>query len=96
MSSIPVERQGVGSVLFTLFLNIGLTISHNVSLTVPYDLITQILAAVNPTSISPADIALFVSSLKNIYFAFAIINAVALIPAVIGAESKKQTTQMSR
>jgi len=96
MSSVPVERHGVGSVLFTLFLNIGLNVSHNVSLTVPYDLITQILAAVNPTSISPADIALFVSSLKNTYLAFAIINAVALIPAVIGAESKKQTTQMSR
>ena len=29
MSSVPPERHGVGSALFTLFLNIGLTVSLN-------------------------------------------------------------------
>jgi MFS family permease len=86
--------QGIGSALFTLFLNIGLTVSLNLtvvimSLTAPYDLITQILVAVNPASISSAGIALFVSSLKNTYFAFAIINAIAIIPAVIGGRIRK-------
>jgi MFS family permease len=86
--------QGIGSALFTLFLNIGLTVSLNLtvvimSLTALYDLITQILAAVNPASISPAGINLFVASLKNTYFAFAIINAIAIIPAVIGGRIRK-------
>ncbi len=94
MSAIPAERHGIGSALFTLFLNIGLTVSLNfavliMSLTAPYDLITQIISAVNPASISLADKALFVSSLSNTYFAFAILNAIALIPAVIGGKTQK-------
>jgi EmrB/QacA subfamily drug resistance transporter len=94
MSSVPIERHGIGSALFTLFLNIGLTVSLNLtvvimSLTAPYDLITQILAAVNPQSIPVGGIALFVASLKNTYFAFAIINSIAIIPALIGGRIKK-------
>lgn len=94
MSSVPIERHGIGSVLFTLFLNIGLTVSLNLtvvilSLTAPYDLITQIIGAANSTSISAAGRALFVASLKNTYFAFAIINSIAIIPALIGGRIKK-------
>jgi EmrB/QacA subfamily drug resistance transporter len=94
MSSVPTERHGIGSALFTLFLNIGLTVSLNLtvvimSLTAPYDLITQIISAVNPASIPAAGRALFVASLKNTYFAFAIINTIAIIPAAIGARVKK-------
>jgi hypothetical protein len=94
MSSVPIERHGIGSALFTLFLNIGLTVSLNLtvvilSLTAPYDLITQIISAANPTSISTAERALFVASLKNTYFAFAVINSIAIIPALIGGRIKK-------
>ena len=94
MSSVPIERHGIGSALFTLFLNIGLTVSLNLtvlimSLTAPYNLITQIISSVNPAAIPAAGRTLFVDSLKNTYFAFAIINAIALIPAVIGGRTKK-------
>jgi EmrB/QacA subfamily drug resistance transporter len=94
MSSVPTERHGIGSALFTLFLNIGLTVSLNLtvvlmSLTAPYDLITQIISAANPTSISAAGRSLFVYSLKNTYFAFAIINSIAIIPALIGGRIKR-------
>jgi hypothetical protein len=94
MSSVPPERHGIGSALFTLFLNIGLTVSLNfavliMSLTAPYDLITQIISSVNPQSIPAASKALFVASLKNTYFAFAIVNAIAIIPAAIGGRIKK-------
>jgi MFS family permease len=94
MSSVPVERHGIGSALFTLFLNIGLTVSLNLtvlimSLTAPYNLITQIISSVNPAAIPAAGRTLFVDSLKNTYFAFAIINAIALIPAIIGGRTKK-------
>ena len=59
------------------------------SLTAPYNLITQIISSANPAAIPAAGRALFVASLKNTYFAFAIINAIALIPAVIGGRTKK-------
>jgi hypothetical protein len=59
------------------------------SLTAPYDLITQIISAANPTSISDAGRELFVSSLKNTYFAFAIINSIAIIPALVGGRIKR-------
>ena len=94
MSSVPPERHGIGSALFTLFLNIGLTVSLNfavliMSLIAPYDLITQIISAVNPQAISASARALFVASLKNTYLAFAIVNALAIIPAAFGARVKK-------
>ena len=64
MSSVPTERHGIGSALFALFLNIGLTVSLNfavliMSFTAPYNLITQILTAVNTQAISASDKALF-------------------------------------
>jgi hypothetical protein len=94
MSSVPTERHGIGSALFTLFLNIGLTVSLNLtvvimSFTAPYDLITQIISAVNPQSITAAGKQLFAASLQNTYLAFAIINSLALIPAIFGARVKK-------
>jgi EmrB/QacA subfamily drug resistance transporter len=94
MSSVPPERHGIGSALFTLFLNIGLTVSLNLavlvmSFTAPYDLITQIITAANPQSIPAEGIALFLASLKNTYFAFAIVNTLAIIPAAIGGRIKK-------
>ena len=100
MSSVPTERHGIGSALFILFLNIGLTVSLNLtvlimSLTAPYNLITQIISSVNPASIPAAGRALFVASLKNTYFAFAIINAIAIIPALIGGRIKKTDNTQS-
>jgi len=97
MSSVPTERHGIGSALFTLFLNIGLTVSLNLtivimSLTAPYDLITQIISAANPQSIPALGRALFVASLRNTYFVFTIINAVAIIPATIGGRIKTTRT----
>lgn len=93
MSSVPQERHGVGSALFILFFNIGLTVSLNLtvlvmSFTAPYNLITQILTAVNTQSISASAKALFLSSLKNTYLAFTLINTLAIIPAALGGTRK--------
>jgi EmrB/QacA subfamily drug resistance transporter len=92
MSSVPTERHGIGSALFILFFNIGLTISLNfailvMSFTAPYDLITRIISAVNPLSITAADKTLFFASLKNTYLAFAILNSLAIIPAIFGGRN---------
>jgi hypothetical protein len=99
MSSVPVERRGVGSALFTLFLNIGLTVSLYFTVlimpfTAPHNLITQILVAGNTQSIPAGGIALFLASLKNTCFAFAIVNSFAIVPAVIGNSLRKTREQI--
>ena len=97
MSSVPPERRGVGSALFTLFLNIGLTVSLNftvliMSFTAPYNLITQILLSPNSQAVSASGKALFLASLKNTYIAFTIVNSLAIIPAAVGGGLKKVGT----
>jgi EmrB/QacA subfamily drug resistance transporter len=88
MSSMPDKRSGIGSALFALFVNLGLTLSLNIailimSLTAPYDVITRIVSAVNPLSIPTADRLLFVESLKNTYIVFGIINTFAVVTSLL-------------
>ncbi len=96
--SVPVQRRGISSALFSLFLNIGLTLSLNIailvmSLTIPYNLITQIISSVNPAAITTGDKLLFVDSLKNTYLALGIINAIAIAPSLLQiTRSKKNAT----
>jgi EmrB/QacA subfamily drug resistance transporter len=95
MSSVPEKRRGIGSALFALFVNLGLTLSLNIailimSLTAPYDVITRIISAVNPLSIPTADRLLFVESLKNTYIAFGIINTFAVVTSLLEINFKTQ------
>jgi EmrB/QacA subfamily drug resistance transporter len=95
MASVPLNRRGISSALFTLFVNIGLTVSLNLailvmSFTAPYDLITRLVSAVNPVSITSADKLLFVESLKNAYLAFAIINVLAIVASLLQVRRKEQ------
>ncbi len=85
----------VGSALFTLFVNLGLTVSLNfailvMSLTAPYDVITSVVSAVNPLSIPAADKLLFVQSLRNAYIAFGIVNALAIVASILQIRRKSQ------
>lgn len=98
MGALPMQRRGIGSALVSLFLNIGLTISLNLaivlmSFTAPYTTITNAISALNPTILSAADKALFFTSIKNTYFALAIINAIAIIPSILQVKGKKQQKQ---
>jgi len=93
MGSVPKERRGIGSALFTLFVNLGLTVSLNfailiMSLTVPYDVITSIISALHPQAIPVAERLLFVKSLQNTYLAFAVVNALAIIPSLLQIDFK--------
>jgi MFS family permease len=95
MDSVPMNRRGIGSATMLLFFNLGLTLSLNVallimSLTAPYSLISRIISTVNPSSISPAEIAVFSDSLKNTYLWLAAINAAAIIPLLIRTKAKKE------
>ena len=96
MGAVPEKRRGIGSALFTLFVNLGLTLSLNfailiMSLTAPYEVITRIISAVNPAAITTAERLLFVESLKNTYIAFGIINLFAIAASLLQIDRKKQT-----
>jgi EmrB/QacA subfamily drug resistance transporter len=98
MGALPDQRRGIGSALVSLFLNIGLTVSLNfailfMSFTAPYDLITRIISGLNPASLTVADKALFFSSVKNTYFALAVINALAIIPSLLQITRKRREKQ---
>jgi len=70
----------------TVSLNLAVLV---MSFTAPYNLITQILIAGNSQSIPNGGIGLFLASLKNTYFIFAIVNTLAIIPAAIGGRVRK-------
>jgi hypothetical protein len=100
MASVPANGRGIGSALFTLFVNLGLTVSLNLailvmSVTAPYDVITRIISAVNPLSISVGDRLLFVESLKNAYIAFGIINGLAIVASLLQIRRKEHAVEKS-
>lgn len=87
MSSLPEQRRGIGSALVSLFLNVGLTVSLNfaifiMSLTSPYNLLTNLISATNPLAIMLPQKTLFIESIKNTYIALGIVNGIAIIPSV--------------
>lgn len=57
-----------------------------------YNLITHILTPTNPQSIPAGGIVLFLAILKNTYFAFAIVNTLAIVHAAIGGRIRKAQT----
>jgi MFS family permease len=88
LGSVPAQRRGIGSALFSLFLNIGFTLSLNVailvmSLTAPYNLITRILSEGNPAAIVLSERLVFAASLQNTYVVLALINAIAIAPSLL-------------
>jgi hypothetical protein len=98
MGSVPARRRGIGSALFALFVNLGLTLSLNfailvMSLTAPYEVITKIISAINPTAISVTERLLFVESLKNTYLAFGAVNALAIVSSLFQINFRSKPTK---
>ena len=65
----------------------GLTISLNfavfvMSLTSPYDLITNLISAAGSIAITLPQKAMLMESIKNTYVALAIVNGIALAPSI--------------
>jgi len=51
-------------------------------------LITQIISAINPLSITASDKLLFMKGLSGAYFWLAIVNVTAILPSVLRGSSK--------
>jgi len=100
MSAIPAERRGIGSALRVTFFNVGFAVSLNlailiISLTIPYALVTQIVAGYTTTL--HADRELFLQSLKSTYLWLSALNIVAIIPSALRGKgfgfAKRDETQ---
>src|SRR3989454_616460 len=88
MGSVPPERRGIASGFRATFFNVGYTISLNLAIlittfTVPYVLVTQIIASGNTAGISDADRLLFAQGIKTTYLWLAAINTLAILPSLL-------------
>jgi len=88
MGSVPSARRGIASAFRATFFNMGFVISLNLAIlimtfTIPYGIVSQIIASINPVTITPADKVLFADSLKSTYFWMGILNTIAIVPSML-------------
>ena len=88
MGSVPPDRRGIASGFRATFFNVGYTISLNLAIlittfTVPYALVTQIIASGNTAAISDSDRMLFAEGIKTTYLWLAGINTLAILPSLL-------------
>jgi EmrB/QacA subfamily drug resistance transporter len=93
MGSVPEKRRGIASAFRATFFQVGYVISLNaavliMTLVVPYQMITQIVSAINPLAITASDKILFMKGLSSAYFWLAIVNVAAIPPSVLRGSSK--------
>jgi MFS family permease len=99
MSSVPEKRRGIASAFRATFFQVGYVISLNAAVlimtsVVPYQLITQIVSAINPLSITASDKLLFMKGLSSAYFWLAIVNVTAILPSVLRGSSRYKHPRM--
>ena len=88
MGAVPPNRRGIASAFRALFFNIGFTISLNLSMlimaaTIPYPVVSTIIACANPATISTVDKGLFSLALSHTFSVMAVLNAVAILPSIM-------------
>jgi EmrB/QacA subfamily drug resistance transporter len=93
MSSVPEKRRGIASAFRATFFQVGYVISLNAAVlimtwAIPYQMITQIVSAINPLAITASDKILFMRGLSSAYFWLAIVNVAAIPPSVLRGSSK--------
>ena len=88
MGSVPPERRGVASGFRATLFNVGFTISLNLAIlvttfTVPYALVTQMIASPNPVAISVPERIQFARGLQLTYLAMGALNTLAIVPSML-------------
>lgn len=94
MGSVPAGERGVASGLRATFFNVGFTLSFNVvvlvlTLTVPYSLVTTIIASATPGTIAASQRDLFARGLQNVYLYLALVNTIAIVPSLLRGKRMK-------
>ncbi len=88
MGSVPLQRRGIASGLRATFFNVGFAISFNVTillmtLSLPYGVLTSMIASASSSSITPTDRLLFARGLQDAYLWLSLLNALAIIPSLL-------------
>lgn len=100
MGSVPSDRRGIASAFRATFFNVGFVISLNLAIlimtfTIPYNLVSQIIAATNPLGIPMAQKVLFAESLRNAYLWMAVLNTLAIVPSMLRGNRSRRTVPKS-
>ena len=88
MGSVPVHRRGVAAGFRATFYSIGFVLSFNIvildlTLFLPYGLITQIISSDGAVNTLSGDVARFAGALDNVFIVLAVINIIALVPSLL-------------
>jgi MFS family permease len=88
MGSVPPNRRGIASAFRAVFFNVGFTISLNLTMlvmagTIPYPVVSSIIASANPATISAVDKSLFTLALSHTFIVMAVVNAAAILPSIM-------------
>lgn len=88
MGSVPPHRRGVASGLRGTVFNVGFTMSFNLvllslSLFLPYALVSKVISSTGGIPATVAERAAFASGLDGVYRILAVINAAAIVPALL-------------
>ncbi|MBC7219669.1 MAG: MFS transporter [Hadesarchaea archaeon] len=100
MGCVPPERKGIGSAFRTTMFNVGYLTSLSLavllmSLTIPYDLLTQIVTSIDPVSIGAAERHLFVEAMQKTYLGLAVLNTLAIVPSVLRGKGNRSRRDRS-
>lgn len=101
MGAVPPDRRGIASGFRATFFNIGFTVSLNLAIliltfTVPYDIVTRILASPDPGAIPFADRLRFEAALKSTYLWLAGLNTLAIVPSILRGKRADPSKPASR
>jgi len=99
MKAVPAERRGVAASVRSTFWNVGLTVSLNLvlwimTLSVPYSVINAVISTISAVGTPVTNRTLFTNGLKAAYIWLAALNAVAIIPSILGSARTKSTSPM--
>ncbi len=88
MGAVPSERRGIASAFRATFFNVGFVISLNLAIlimtfAIPFNEVSQIIAAADPLGISLAEKTAFAAALRSAYLWMAVINTLAIVPSML-------------
>ena len=98
MGAVPSERRGIASAFRATFFNVGFVISLNLAIlimtfSIPFNDVSQIIAAADPLGIGLAEKMQFASALRSAYLWMAVINTIAIVPSMLRGRRNRPSGQ---
>lgn len=95
MGVVPANRRGIASSLRNLSFNIGNAVGLSlavwlITLTVPYDVVSNVVSSGNASLIPVAYKVAFFSGIRTAYIWLGVVNIIAIIAVLAGARLREQ------